>query len=192
MNLPNSYITRVFPHKIARARLVYLQFMYIGQIVGPIMITAALKAGDKAAAGDVGAYNWAWAMLGGFYLVCSLFVGSAAVVIRGRLAALNAAARRRHADLTPHQHRIAHATGAQPSRGSLPEVGRLRDTGVAAGIGGRGVHKGGWAGRGAAGGAPSAAEADDRGRGGRHHSTHWRLPGGDRRWLHYLPRYSGS
>ena len=34
MNLPNSYITRVFPHKIATARVVYVTALAVGNIIG--------------------------------------------------------------------------------------------------------------------------------------------------------------
>ena len=78
MNLPNSYITRVFPHKIARARVVYLTAMFVGNIVGPMIIVSTWEA----TGGDL----TTWWLVGTGFAVASVFCCLAGLLIRRRLA----------------------------------------------------------------------------------------------------------
>lgn len=104
MNLPNSYITRVFPHKIARARVVYLTCMFFGQMVGPLMVSNVYSSGWKLTA---------WLIVGTGYAISSIICFLAGLLINHKLAPFDKDWAKRFAKLTPRQHELALKTGAE-------------------------------------------------------------------------------
>ena len=104
MNLPNSYTTRVFPHKIARARVVYLTAMFFGNIVGPMIIVSVWEATDGGLA--------AWGIVGAGYATASLFCFLAGLLIRKRLSPYDSGWGKKYTELSPRQQDLAHRTGA--------------------------------------------------------------------------------
>ena len=104
MNLPNSYITRVFPHKIARARVVYLTGMFVGQMVGPVITSNVYSSGWKIAA---------WLIVGAGYAISSIFCFLAGLLINRILAPFDKEWSKRFVSLTPRQHELALKTGAE-------------------------------------------------------------------------------
>merc|ERR1740117_139450 len=107
MNLPNSYITRIYPHKIARARVVYLTLMMTGSIVGPTLVTNVYEKTN----GDI----TCWVLLGAMETLSAAFSVVAGLMVRSRLnPAEQAVVEKYYAELTPEQHELADRTGAVP------------------------------------------------------------------------------